>query len=331
MLSKNLKSQLSFTDIPTILTSLGCEQIKAHPNYTTATRGQASDNPCGVIVYHDNLSALMPTTDEFSSYPVKDIITVVQVLHHCSYPEALRYLGLLLNIDSDGETKANPPIIDWLEAISSPTPLTRTPKELPPKTLDHYFPYLHERWQSENITAQTAARFQIGYDIATDSITIPLFDEAGSLSGVQCRSLSPDAPHKYYYLYPCTKQDILYGFYQNYHAIHAQNEIILFEGAKSVLQAASVGIYNTAALLGKTLSSRQIDILNREGVDIILALDNDVPLRSLENLASQINNPISFNRVFALRDELGFYLGEKQSPADNLEMLKNYRRFLFAL
>lgn len=333
MQTQTLKRLLTVSDIHTILEALGAEKIKTHTDYTSATRGIGHDNPSGIVIYHDNFSAIMPTTPEFSTYQVADIISVVQYLQDLSFPQAIAWICQTLGFDYYSEQPKTNPCLKWLDDMTLGTKKNQSHNEtiLPLQTLDQFFPILHKQWFDEGVSTEVARKFHIGYDVFTNSITIPLFDEIGSLIGVQCRSLDENAESKYWFLYPCSKQSILYGFYQNYNSIKEKHEVIIFEGAKSVLQAASLGITNTVALLGKKLSQPQIDILNREGVAIVLALDQDLTTTEIKDTNLSINNPIKFNDIYLLRDDLGIYLSPKQSPADNPEMLKSYKELIYPL
>lgn len=332
MQAQTLKNLLTPSDLTTILENLGAEKIKTHRNYTTATKGYAHDNQSGIVIYHDTFSALMPTTPEFNSYPIQDIISVVQYYQNISFPQAIAWICQTLGFDYYNETPKINPTLQWLEDITQGNQKNSSQNiVLHPNVLNQFFPYLHYTWYTDGVSIQVAKDFNIGYDIVTNSITIPLYDEIGNIIGIQCRSLNIDPDSKYYFLYPCSKQSILYGFYQNYQAIKEKHEIILFEGAKSVLQARSLGINNTAALLGKKISQSQIDILNREGIDIILALDNDVTDKELQDTKIHINTPLEFNKIFVLRDDLDMYLSPKQSPADSPEMLTSYKELIYPL
>lgn len=334
MLAKDLKALLTTDDIIKILTSMGCEYVKQHGNYITSTRANGSDNKTGVIVYlNGEFNALMPTDFSFEKEAYKDIFTVVQKILNLSFPQAMKYICEVLELDYYSEKIQNKPqILSWLDKIESSKIKMKQPSIiLSDKVLNSYFPYLHKKWHDEGIDILTAKAFEISYDIETNAIIIPIKDETGSLLGVQARNLNDNTQSKYYYPYPLQKGTVLYGFYQNYQSIKEKKQVIIFEGAKSVLQAHSLGITNTVALLGKTISPYQIDILNRMGCEIVLALDNDVTDEEIYFIAEEINRYVVFNDISVLKDELQLFLKDKDSPTDSKEFLQNYEAFKYTL
>lgn len=75
---------------------------------------------------------------------------------------------------------------------------------------------------------------------------------------------------KYTYFKPLGILDTIYGLAENRDYIALKNEIIIFEGAKSVMLAASWGIYNTAALLTSHVNPYQLKILAKLGCRVVL-------------------------------------------------------------
>jgi hypothetical protein len=57
--------------------------------------------------------------------------------------------------------------------------------------------------------------FKIKFDLLTERIIIPIYDEIGTLVGIKGRSLDDNEENKYLYIYECPKNKILYGLYQN--------------------------------------------------------------------------------------------------------------------
>ena len=108
--------------------------------------------------------------------------------------------------------------------------------------------------------------------------------------------------------------DTIYGLAENLESIRKQREIIIFEGAKSVLIADSWGIGNTAAILTSHLNPNQMKLLARLGCRAVFALDRDVDVRKDHNIR-RLSQYIHVETIYD-RDHL---LQEKDSPVDQGE------------
>lgn len=330
MLAADLKAALSPDGIVMILEALGCQQIRMHNKYISSTRGSGSDNKAGVVVYLDgNYNAIMPTTPEFDDYPVKDIIAVVQQLLGCSFPMAMHFICETIGIDYDNVIPQKPSILSWLDQVecSISENQEKQPEKINENILNSFIPYPHIAWITDGISHEIINKFGIGYDVIDDCITIPVYNEIGVLCGIKCRSMGEVYDSKYWYMCGCEKSKILYGLYQNYADIQNAGTCIVYEAEKSVLKSCSLGIRNCVALSGKVISDYQAELLVRLGVTVIIALDNDVSDAEIDEAVAKIKNPIQLCRVEVLRDDLGLYLGEKDSPADNKEFMLHYQMF----
>lgn len=89
---------------------------------------------------------------------------------------------------------------------------------------------------------------------------------------------------KYTYFKPWGELNTLYGLYENREEIQNRHEIILFEGAKSVMLADTWGIHNTGAILTSHLNPNQMKILAQLGCRVVFALDKEVCIRDDHNI-----------------------------------------------
>lgn len=114
----------------------------------------------------------------------------------------------------------------------------------------------------DNISFYSQDRFKIGYDIVSQRITIPIRNEYGDLIGVKGRADwdVSDEESKYLYLVPCAASQTLYGYSQNYQYC-INNDILVFEAEKSVMQCCSYGINNCVSLCGNSVSTKQCRLL----------------------------------------------------------------------
>ena len=104
---------------------------------------------------------------------------------------------------------------------------------------------------------------------------------------------------------------MLYGLFENKQAILHKKEVVIFEGAKSVMKCDSWGIGNTVAALTSRLNEHQLRLLIGLGCDVVIGFDKGVDPRADPNVRKLRH----FTRVSALVDTKGL-LTEKMAPVD---------------
>lgn len=174
-------------------------------------------------------------------------------------------------------------------------------------------------WADEGITWDTMKKFGVRYDAFDDRIVYPVKNYNGDIISVCGRTCDPDFKakklRKYTYFQSLGTIDTLFGFSENKEEIMNKKEIILFEGAKSVMLAYGWGIRNTAAILTSHLGPNQFNFLvklgNLRGVRIVFALDAEVDITEDAN----INRLASYARVEWVKN-FGGLLDDKDAPVD---------------
>ncbi len=144
----------------------------------------------------------------------------------------------------------------------------------------------------DGISLKTQKFFNIHYDLETDRIIIPLYNEFHQLVGAKGRyNGEPDEYNpKYLYTIPVASSYILYGMCQNYEYLYG-NDIVITEAEKSVQQAHSFGIRNVVALAGNSLSEKQTQLLMQLNPKrLIIALDESLPLEQTLKNAKMIKD-----------------------------------------
>lgn len=170
-------------------------------------------------------------------------------------------------------------------------------------------------WINEGISRASIDKFQVCYDGFSDRLVYPIRNLDGKIVNIGGRTLDPQwkekGLRKYTYFSSWGEMSVIYGLYENIDSIKQKNEIILFEGCKSVLLADTWGIHNTGALLTSHVNPRQMEILMKLGVRVVFALDKDVKIREDHN----IEKLKRYTKVEYLYD-FGDKLDEKDSPVD---------------
>lgn len=170
-------------------------------------------------------------------------------------------------------------------------------------------------WGDEGIHPTVLENHQVRYDPKENRLVYPIYGMDGKIFAVCGRTLDPDYKakkiRKYSYYQKIGTMDTLYGLYENIEFIKQQKEVIIFEGAKSVMKAESYGYNNTVALQTSHINPAQTRILIGLQCNIILALDTDVDVRK----DSEVCLLKRYAKVYWARNYKGV-LGEKMSPVD---------------
>lgn len=170
-------------------------------------------------------------------------------------------------------------------------------------------------WEDEGISRESMVKFDVRYDPFDDRLVYPLRSTSGQIINVCGRTLDPEYKdkgiRKYTYLQKMGVLDTIYGLYENRDEILFKNEIILFEGAKSVMKADTWGIKNTAAVLTSRINPQQAKILIQLGVRVVFALDVEVDPRKDKEFPKLAR----YMTLEAIRDTDGL-LEPKMAPVD---------------
>lgn len=170
-------------------------------------------------------------------------------------------------------------------------------------------------WIEEGISVDTLKKYEVKYDRASDRIVFPMKNAEGEIINVSGRTIDPNWKEKklrkYTYINPLGVLDIIYGLHENIDAIMAAREIILFEGAKSVMKAREYGFENTGALLTSHLNIYQMRLLIKLGVNVVFALDKGIDIFEDKHIMRM--KP--FTAVGYINDRWGL-LDDKDSPVD---------------
>lgn len=161
-----------------------------------------------------------------------------------------------------------------------------------------------KEWLDEGISYDVIKRFDIRIDDAANRICYFQYDNDDNLIGVKGRTRYKDFKEmglrKYTSYTKIGTVDFLQGMHENRQNILKSNEVIVFEGIKSVLKVASWGYNNAVSAETSTLNKGQIDTLIKLGVrNVVVGFDSDVPYKkvveSLKNLKRFVNVYIMYD------------------------------------
>lgn len=262
-----------------------------------------------------------------------DIISYIIKEKHTDFSSVMSAIKRILNLSDDWRPAAKKLIFGGVyNGIIHKT--TEQQKVYDESILDNYLKLPNERFKRDNIGLATQIEWGIGYDVASDRITLPIRNEFSQLVGVKGRrnyDTSDEYDPKYLYLIPCRMSNVLFGYSENYSEMYG-NTIMIYEAEKSVLQCASYGYRNAVALGSNNLSENQAKlILQLNPKHVIFMLDSGLPLENtrkniamLRSVCTMRNLSISY---FDWKDCID--LDDKCSPSDEGEeilsnILKSY-------
>lgn len=260
---------------------------------------------------------------DFSSHKGGTVIDFIKYYNRCSFKTAVMILSDYVKDHglgiSDDAPKAH---LSCAKEIKRFLPKINKEKEAKYKNLgDNYMDVFEvdwsktKPWLDEGISLEAMKLFQVRYDPIGNRIVFPIRLIDGTIINVSGRTLDPQYKEhglrKYTYYFPLGKFDTIYGFYENASEILEKNEIILFEGAKSVMKAWGWGVRNAAALCTSRMNTYQFIILLKLGVRVVVALDSEVRPKDDENIA-RLRRYLPVEIVYN-KDGL---LEEKMAPVD---------------
>ncbi len=117
------------------------------------------------------------------------------------------------------------------------------------------------------------------YDTFRDRIMFPIFDLSGNVIAFSGRALNPTDKNPKYLNSPDTeifnKSEVLYGLDKASRSIRRMGYVIMVEGQFDLIMSHQVGITNTVALSGTSVTEGHIKKLSRLTKNVLLAFDSD--------------------------------------------------------
>ena len=309
-----------------VLNELGCHDIKYHDkrDYYSAAQPDG-DNLQGVNIRNNEYLNYRSFSRGVEYDDNEDLISLVEGIRHCSFVEAIKYLHKILGLEykwlkTQPNTRSNKeerPLYIFEKYRSKSridvSELTVLNEEL----LNDYIPLLHINWFREGVMPWTAKKFGLAYSYKRHRVIIPMrYWMTGELLGINSRTTLENYKElgiKKFFLTPSYQKNLnLFGLYENYDAIQKAGYVVVYESEKSVLKRDSLNDSTGVALSGHTISDEQVRVLSGLNVDIIISLDNDIPIQEIRHICEKFRN---HRRVYYTRDKWNL-LKEKDSIAD---------------
>lgn len=205
--------------------------------------------------------------------PFKDVMNAIkQELHLESIYNYKRRVGLFNGI------------YDNISRQNSEMSVTTYPEEI----LKQYGNTPNLLWLKDGISLETQRKWNVGYDVSSQRITLPIRSSTSELIGIKgrCNYEPEEYDAKYLYLTPsCPMSQTLFGYSENYSSLY-ENDVWIVESEKSVLKMDSWGYNNVVALGSNSLSTTQCKLLlSLNPKSVTFMLDKSLPLENTKRNA----------------------------------------------
>lgn len=197
---------------------------------------------------------------------------------------------------------------------------------LPEQSIEKYSDEIPQEWLDEGISVDIMKKFQIRIDRSANRIVYPVRDKNFNLIGFKGRTRFQNYKslnvQKYMNYTKIGTIDFFAGMKESHDYIKEKNEIIIFEGLKSVMKLWSWGKqFNAVSSETSVLNMEQIKIILEMGIkNVVIAYDNDVYIGKIRKKMQFLKR---FVNVFAVIDSKKILSGEKMAPVDDGEKIWN--------
>lgn len=300
-----------------VLENFGYCHIKIRKNYVQFGRDKESSKK-SIVIYLDNNQYLY--VHDYPHNIQQDFFKYISNQCHVEFSDILKTIKSVLHISDFYSyfSKSNTVFGGFYSNIK--TKRINKINIYDENLLTNYMSCGNLRFLKDKISLEAQRYFNIGYDVESQGIVIPIRDQFGQLMGVKvrCNWEVEDGEQKYFYTIPCSMSQTLYGYSQNYK--HLVNNIVyIFEAEKSIMQCYSYGIRNCVALGSGSISKKQIKmILELNPQKVVFMHDSGF---ALENIMKNIEALISYSRFTELK--VGYWdcsnkiYADKISPSDS--------------
>lgn len=317
-----------------VLDKIGCKSIKYHSskNFYSSTNYNG-DNSTAVNVYNNKYLLVHNWTRESEFGDVADIISLTKYNKKCSFVSAIKYLHKILGLKftqyekKEKEEGKEDPLAVFKNALSASRYINvANIQAIREEAINDYVPLLYIDWLREGIMPWAAKKFELAYSYKYHRVVVPIrFWKDGRLVGFNQRTTVENYEElgiRKYFLTPSYKKNLnLYGLWENREEIEGKKTIVICESEKSVLKRYSRNDGTCVALQGKKLSEEQRQIiLGLDVNEVIVALDNDVPIEEVRHICEQF---CRMRKVSYVKDRWDL-LGEKDAPADAENKVYNF-------
>lgn len=275
---------------------------------------------CGARPTGNNKRAVQVKNDEFLNVSIRttgfygNIISLVSEFKSFSPEESKEWLENICGYNKD--TKCDEFMLKELnkKKAKRKKELTFEFPTIDEMILNQYIYGNIKQFSNDGVSEETLIKFNVGYDVETCRITIPVRDIYGNLIGVKGRAtnLSFGQDKKFYFLYKADQSKTMFNYYICKEYCMLDNEVFVFESEKACMQTYEWGILNTLGIGSSEISRHQLELLKRLNVDNI-NFCYDEGLKNLDKKIEQIKLYLPNVNIYVF-DMQG--CEKKSSPSD---------------
>ena len=175
------------------------------------------------------------------------------------------------------------------------------------------------------------------HDVFVNRIIFPIHDASGHVVGFTGRVYDGDYTPKYLNSKETSifrKGNILFNYHRARDAIRTQKKVIMVEGNMDAIRMYVSGLQNTIALMGTSLTTEQVVLLQKLRVPVLLMFDNDEAgkIATMKNGQILIDAGITVEvvRLHGAKDPDEYILSNGiQAMKDNIEHPLSYLEFKY--
>lgn len=254
-----------------------------------------------------------------------DAFAFVMYAKQCNFVTALNYIVETLHLDKEALNKeiVLPFGGFYRKLIRDQNEPEANMKTYDESILGEYHGMYNEMFFKDGISFCTQAKYNVGYDVWSNRITIPEYTFDGQLCGIMGRLNDSKCEHeeRWLPLIPCSRNLTLFGYHRNYKYIQKKSMAVIFESEKSTMQMNTFGSRIALSSCGCHLSNTQVRYLKALMINrIVLAYDEGLEEEYIRNEAMKLkmNNHLIQNKVGYIFDKDHDILpkGSKASPSD---------------
>ena len=296
---------------------------------------RSGDTYFAVCPFHkEKTASLAVKSDEnyyfcFGCGAFGNIYSWIQKTEHLTFDQAVKKVAQLTNTDIkdyvESETVSFFKLLKKANTQKKEDVVDRQSLDIDVDYRNKFEERFPQEWIDEGISPDEMRKYEIRIDPSSNRVVYPVYDADYNLIGIKGRTLFKDYKSlkisKYMNYKPLGIMNFLTGMKQAEPFVKEKNEIIIFEGLKSVMKADSWGFHNCVSAETSKLNDYQIELLIRMQIrDIVIAFDKDVPPSKIRSNVELLKR---FTNLYMLYDKWKL-LDEKDSPPDKGEETFRY-------
>lgn len=319
LLSKELKEYLASNPelIVEILEELDFGKVRLNHNDIRASLPDGNNDTSVQIRLDSYLQTNIYTRNEFADeYQFNDFISLIQYVTGNKFHKVYEYLCGRVGIDANYKPVETPSILKILKSYQCKAIVEES--IIPVGMIDRFPNHVVDEWVEEGIPEITQSVYDIRIDSQRSRWLVPSYNECGELVTVQGRTFLPNykelgIPKYIYYKFGNNSiyNSNLFGLNVAKQYIESSKEVIIFEGAKSVMKAYTWGYKNSVAVQGANITSMQLKKIIALRANVVIAFDKDKKYRDIEPILKELSR---FTNVYYVLDMNE--LDKKDSPVD---------------